>query len=110
MLRRLRHERRFTLEAESGTVRDYIHVDDVVRGLIAFAGDPHGGIVNLARGENISNGEIIDTLNARDFEITLRLQTTNAAGPLCDISRMRGLGMEPMPLYSYLNSIPVPAP
>lgn len=108
LLRRLRHERQFALHVDSGTVRDYIHVDDVVRGLIAFAHDPRGGILNVASGQNMSNGEIVECLNARRFAITLRRATVREARPECDIARLRGLGIEPVPLRSFLAALPVP--
>ena len=108
LLRRLRRERRLVLDAASGVVRDYIHVGDVVRGLLAFAEDTRGGIMNLASGQNVSNGEIIACLNARGFEITLTRETARDIHPVCDISRLNGLGIQPMSLRSFLAALPVP--
>jgi len=46
---------------EPGVVRDYIHVDDVVEGLLAMlAADlPPGSVANLASGEPTSNEEVV---------------------------------------------------
>lgn len=40
--------------------RDYVHIDDVVDGLMALAQAPDFGIFNVAGGRNISNTELFD--------------------------------------------------
>jgi len=50
---------------ELGTVRDFLHVDDAVEGLIRLAqagGEPGCRVVNLSTGRGTSIGELLETL------------------------------------------------
>lgn len=57
-LRSARATKTLTLESSPSYARDYIHVDDVARALVALADSRQTGIVNVARGETLSNAEI----------------------------------------------------
>jgi nucleoside-diphosphate-sugar epimerase len=104
LLRRLKRERRFTLDSKSGIVRDYVHVDDVVHGLIKLSETKTSGIVNIASGENVSNQNIADTLNAAGFDITLQHQSKRENPPVCDITKLNAIGIKPVLVRSYLQN------
>lgn len=94
-LQRAAHERRFVVDSASGVIRDYIHLDDVVRALMRISATKANGIFNVASGENISNGEILDIFNGAGFEITLARQSDRQKLPVCDIAALTSLGVVP---------------
>jgi nucleoside-diphosphate-sugar epimerase len=104
ILARLRHEREFTIDSASGLVRDYISIEDVIASLLAISGAAEQGIYNVASGENISNRQIADTLNAAGCAISLREDTPREERPVCDISRIEALGIRPVPALSYIET------
>lgn len=104
LLRKLKHEKKFTLDSSSGIVRDYVHIDDVVRGLIALADGKDICITNIASGENLSNQDIVETLNARGCDITLQRQSARENPPPCDIAKLKSFGITPLLLRSYLKT------
>jgi nucleoside-diphosphate-sugar epimerase len=104
VLRKLKKERNFTLDSSSGIVRDYIDVNDVVQGLIKMGEAKKPGIVNLASGENVSNQDIVDTLNAVDCKIGLQKQTPRENPALCDVSKLKALGIKPVSVHVYLKN------
>lgn len=105
LLRRLTETTRLAIEGETGTVRDYVHIDDAVRGLIAFSREDNAGLINIASGENISNGEVVEMLNGRGCELTLRRTTARQERPAIDITRLRRLGVEPRSLREFLANL-----
>jgi len=66
------------LYGESGTIRDYIHVEDVACGIIAalFKGKP-GDVYNIGSGEGRSNRDILNSLSplAQAEGLSIRLNT-----------------------------------
>lgn len=104
LLRRLKKERTFALGSASGIVRDYVHIDDVVNGLIRLLDSTETGIVNIASGENVSNQEIVDALNKEGCAITLQRQSPLEAPALCDVSKLKALGVSPVNLRDYLKN------
>ena len=110
LLRRLAATPRLAVEGETGTVRDYVHIDDAVRGLIAFSREDSAGVINIASGENISNGEIVAMLNSRGCELALRQTTALQQRPAIDIARLRRLGVEPRSLREFLANAPLAHP
>jgi UDP-glucose 4-epimerase len=105
LLRRLARERKFVIDSASGIVRDYVYVGDVVNGLIKFSSEQVGEIVNIASGENISNGEIVDILNAQGYQIQLQRQSKRETRPVCDVAKLRALGVAPLSLRLYLQRV-----
>ncbi len=103
LLRRLQKERTFELASNSGIVRDYIYVGDVVQSLIKLADSKESGIINLASGENVSNQDIVDALNGIGCKITLSRETPRETPAICDISRLKALGIQPVPVRGYLK-------
>jgi nucleoside-diphosphate-sugar epimerase len=104
LLRRLKKERAFALDSSSGIVRDYVHVNDVVEGLIKMAEQTTSEIVNIGSGENVSNQDIVDALNATGCDITLQRQSTRENPPVTDIHKLKALGVNPLPVRSYLQT------
>lgn len=104
LLQRLLKERTFAIDSGSGVVRDYIYIDDVIKSLRTLADSDKCEIVNVASGENVSNQDIVDTLNSCGCRVSLQRQTEREARPLCDITRLRALGINPVPVRSYLEN------
>jgi nucleoside-diphosphate-sugar epimerase len=104
LLRRLRGERAFTLDSDSGLVRDYIYIDDVVQSLLLLMASRETGIINVASGENVSNQEIVTALNMLGCSITMKWQSPREIRPVCDISKLKALGVSPRPVRSFLQS------
>lgn len=66
-----------TLYGESGTVRDYIHVEDIAEGIVAaLLKGPPGSIYNIGSGEGRNNRDILDALQplaqAEGLEVKLK--------------------------------------
>lgn len=104
LLQRLIKERQFTIDSSSGIVRDYIHVGDVIKALRALADSDKCEIVNVASGENVSNQDIVDTLNVCGGRVALQRQTEREMRPVCDITRLTALGINPIAVRSYLQN------
>jgi nucleoside-diphosphate-sugar epimerase len=102
LIDRLRRDRDIRLDSSSGTVRDYIALDDVVEALIAISIQPDTGIFNVASGENVSNGEIADFLNQAGCNVSLSRTTDRQTVPGCDVSKLRALGLAPRVVRAYL--------
>ncbi len=103
LLRRMKQEKKFELDSSSGVVRDYIHIDDVVAGLIALAEQSQLKIVNIASGENISNQTIADTLKGCGYDVSIKRKTDLEKPPACDISKLKSLGITPVGLTEFLK-------
>jgi nucleoside-diphosphate-sugar epimerase len=104
LLQRVRRERAFGLESSSGFSRDYVFVDDVTAALKAIVDSESTGIFNVASGENVSNGDLIDFLNKRSCSIALSRKSERQAPAISDISRIRSLGITPTPVLDYLGN------
>jgi nucleoside-diphosphate-sugar epimerase len=102
VLHRLREGKRFRLDSSTGVVRDYVSLDDTVHSLKAILDADVSGTFNVASGENLSNAEIVDWLNARGFDITLARESGRERMPVCDVSRLHRLGIVPARLRDYL--------
>jgi len=105
LLKRARREKAIVLDSSPQAGRDYIHVDDVIAALLAMDARTAEGIVNIARGEALSNADI-----ARVFgEAGWRLELTGAAapphGPVCDVARLAALGVRPRDARQVLREI-----
>lgn len=103
-----RGSRELTLNSSRCITRDYIHVDDVVRGLIAMANGAGAEIVNVASGELVSNGDIAEVFGRMGWEVAFTGVTNPASPPCADIAKLRGLGITPRPVREvvreYLSS------
>lgn len=103
LLRRIKTEKSFIMESDSGTVRDYITLDDTIAALRAMMDKAGCEIVNIASGANVSNQDIADTLNAAGYNVTVRRQTARQDVPVNDISKIRNWGIAPQSVPDYLR-------
>jgi nucleoside-diphosphate-sugar epimerase len=95
LLKRARRERSITLASSPQAGRDYIHADDVIAALLAMDAQAAQGIVNVARGEAISNAEIAQVFTDAGWRLDLTGGEAAPHGPVCDISRLQTLGVWP---------------
>jgi UDP-glucose 4-epimerase len=86
------------LESSPHIARDYIHLDDVVAALIAMAQKPPVGVVNVASGELVANGEIANIFLEAGWRVTFSRDVSPASPPCADIARLRALGVSPAPV------------
>jgi nucleoside-diphosphate-sugar epimerase len=87
--------RELTLESSPHVARDYIHLDDVVAALIALSQGPAGGIVNVASGELVTNGQIAEVFEAEGWHIAFHGDGPPLDPPRASVARLHGLGVRP---------------
>lgn len=95
ILQRSARDRMFTLDSAPGLTRDYIHLDDCVRALVAIMDSQACDIFNVASGENVSNGEIAEVFNARGWRIAFTRSGGESPLPVCDVAPLAALGFQP---------------
>jgi nucleoside-diphosphate-sugar epimerase len=95
---RARTERDLTLDSSPHIARDYIHLDDVVTGLIAMAHAADPGIVNLASGELVTNAEIAGVFTAAGRRVEFTRDGKAAPPPIASAAKLAALGVTPMPV------------
>jgi nucleoside-diphosphate-sugar epimerase len=103
-LQRAAAEKDFCLDSGTGYVRDYIHLDDVVAALRAMADRSATGIVNVASGENVSNAELAEVFNHCGWAVSLARENPRQAAPVCDVRRLRALGVHPRPVRAVIEA------
>jgi len=106
---RARMERELHLDSSPHIARDYIHLDDVVSALIAMAERPAQGVVNIAGGELVSNGEIANLFLQAGWKVDFTRDVSPPPPPRADVSRLHALGVTPQPVKDvvrrYLESL-----
>jgi len=106
LLQRASGERRIDLKASApSAVRDYIHADDVIAGLLAIADRKAEGVVNIARGENLSNRQLAEVFDAAGWRLELGPDRDLPPAPVCDTARLRSLGVAPRDVREVLAEI-----
>jgi nucleoside-diphosphate-sugar epimerase len=103
-LQKARRTRTIALDSSSGYVRDYIHLDDTVAALRAILDSDTTAIVNVASGENVSNGELAAAFEGCGWTIALSRTTPVQPAPRCDVGRLRALGVEPVPVRKAIEA------
>jgi len=86
------------LDSSPHIARDYIHLDDVVTALIAMAGTSATGVVNVASGELVANGEIANLFIEAGWRVIFSRDVSPHAPPRADVARLRALGVTPAPV------------
>jgi nucleoside-diphosphate-sugar epimerase len=105
LLLRARTEREIELASSPGGGRDYIHIDDVIAALLALEASAGTGIVNIARGETVTNGELVQVFGAAGWRLTLTGKDVPPPPPVCDTDRARALGVTPGDVRQVLAGI-----
>lgn len=106
-LRAARNCRRLALPASPAAARDYVHVDDVCRALVAIARAGRRQIYNVASGENVENARLFEMIGAlTGCEITATGATLAPAAPRIDVSALAAdFGLRPARLAEALPLI-----
>jgi nucleoside-diphosphate-sugar epimerase len=87
--------RELTLESSPHVARDYIHLDDVVTALIALSEGEPAGIVNVASGELVTNGEIAQVFEDAGWHVAFTGQGRPPSPPNVDVTKLAALGVQP---------------
>lgn len=95
---RARTEHEIVLDSSPHLRRDYIHLDDVVASLLAMASASAPGIVNVASGELVSNGEIAALMARAGRSVRFTGDAHPPASPSADVTRLMALGVAPRPV------------
>lgn len=114
-LRAARTSRSLRLDSSPSAARDYIHLDDVAGGLRALLDSDGAQIVNLARGEALSNAQIAEVFARAGWVVEFtRPAETAAPAARCDVSRLAALGAPARDVRAliagYLDGLPAVAP
>lgn len=86
------------LDSSPHIARDYIHLDDVVAALIAISEKPAQGIVNVASGELVSNGEIANIFLQAGWRVDFTRDVSPPPPPRAINERLLALGVTPAPV------------
>lgn len=105
LMRRARREREIVLASSPAGARDYVLVDDALEGLIRLEARGGARIVNVAAGRNISNQDLVDLFARHGWRLVLTGQDAPPAPPVCDVTRLRGLGVEPQDMRTVLETL-----
>ena len=105
LLNKLQLEKSFVLDSKSGFSRDYIFLDDVVASLKQIIDSGRNEIFNVASGQNVSNQQLVETLNSLGCDIKLRHNSSLQMTPVCNISKINDLGIYPITVAEYLESV-----
>lgn len=96
-----------TVASSPSFARDYVHVTDVVDGLIQIVLHGKQAVYNLASGCNVANVDLFDYIKRRwSCEIMPTLPSGVSAAPRICIDRMREeFGWQPRPLFDVLDAL-----
>lgn len=83
--------KQLTIEGDGSHYRDFIHVQDIVNGLILSQQDPklHGNVVNLGTGSAFSVQDVADLVSKDQIHVDAR--KNDLEGTLADTCRMKKL-------------------
>ena len=109
LIRRALSETRIVIDTRLDSARDYVHIDDVCRALVAIAKHGHRPIYNVASGVNVSNGELFDLIAGQTgcgIEAADRAPSPMPNPPVVDIQALReDCGIVPRQLVECLGAI-----
>ncbi|WP_333587002.1 NAD-dependent epimerase/dehydratase family protein [Phenylobacterium sp.] len=106
LLGRARRERRIELSASApSAARDYIHAPDVIAALLAMADQAASGVVNIARGENLSNRDLAELFAEAGWRLDLGPDRDLPAPPVCQTRRLAALGVRPRDARAVIGEI-----
>lgn len=79
--------REIQIYGQNGTIRDYIHVDDVAAGIIAALDHgKRGGVYNIGTGVGTSNVEVIDHLRRLGTPLGISVQCKKLPSRIFDVA------------------------
>ena len=103
-LRAARDATKLTLDSGPSVARDYIHVEDVATALVALADSGRTDIVNVARGEMLSNADIALVFKQRGWEIDFTREGGEAKRVIAiDPTRLDALGAAARPVLPLIG-------
>ncbi|MEL6187265.1 MAG: NAD(P)-dependent oxidoreductase [Myxococcota bacterium] len=95
-----------TLDVAPDAARDYVHIEDVVRAVQIIGERGETTVYNVASGENVDNRTLLGLLSERTkAELTFAREPTGAIPPVVDVSRLRGLGVQPRALAEGIDRV-----
>lgn len=100
----LASSRSLSLDSSPHFSRDYVHIDDVVSALQALADGTSCDITNVASGQLSSNRQIAHCLERAGWQVTFSRDDNVAPPPICDIGKLRSLGVEPIGAIAFLEN------
>jgi UDP-glucose 4-epimerase len=105
LLQRARREREIDLASSPAGGRDSIHIDDVIQALLVLEASAVTGVVNIARGETLTNADLVRVFGEAGWRLTLTGQDVPPPAPVCDTARVRALGVAPRDVRDVLADI-----
>jgi UDP-glucose 4-epimerase len=105
LLQRARREREIELASSPAGGRDYIHVDDVTGALLALEASALAGVVNIARGETLTNADLAKVFADAGWRLTLTGADVPQPPAVCDTARVRSLDVTPRDVRQVLTGI-----
>lgn len=103
-LQAARGSRSLTIDSSPNLARDYIHVDDVASALVSLANGATSGIVNVARGETLSNAAIAAVFEQEGWKVAFSRDDPGAdRGVLVDTARLHDLGIRTRPVLQLIE-------
>ena len=103
-LRSAREHRSLAIDSSPGVARDYIQVDDVATALIARTDSNASGIVNVARGETLSNAEIAVVFENDGWDVRFSREAPGSRQPIpISATRLAALGVTPRPVLTAID-------
>lgn len=102
-----RKERHARFEVAPDAARDYVHMDDVIRALVAIAERGKRPIYNIATGVNMTNAELFRLVRRIDgCQIDAMLPATGRQDPVIDVRALKAdVGIAPKPLMALLPNL-----
>jgi nucleoside-diphosphate-sugar epimerase len=86
-----------TIGQAAESAKDYLHVEDAARALIAIVQRGGKRLINVACGANTSHREIADVLGTRGLTVEFKSGGMEASFPVIDISRLAEILGERLP-------------
>lgn len=80
--------------------RDYLHVDDVVSGILAASAAPGGAVLNIGSGKSLSVREVIESVFraagvTKAIKSTAQVRANEIMDTIADTTALRALGWHP---------------